>query len=296
MTFLASCGEDDPEDEPLPTAPSLSLSGDLSTEDSFEVGDSVAVTVTFTTPGELSGFNYQVTVNKDSTDESVQSKVFQSPTDIGYTDTDINGGFNFIFSESLEESLSGKTVTIDFEVVDKADQLGTDSWTFEVTAGISEYQTVLIGAQLNTTLGSFYDATENEVYLTDGARDNNEKIDLIYYYLNTEANPETAIMASPDNDEVELTFTTWPFTTENSTKLKTSSSVYADVTSSVSVASAYSEVGDDMSRIVGLAKGDVVAFQLDASKGSKYGVFEVESIDGEFGSERTITINVKIQN
>lgn len=293
MTFLASCGEDDPEDQPLPTEPSLSLSGELSSEDSFEVGDSVAVTVTFATPGELSGFNYQVTINKDSADESAQSKVFQGPTDIGFTDTDVNGSFNYIFSESLDENLGGKTVTIDFEVVDKANQSEMVSWTFEVIIADPEvvsYTEKLLYAQLDSDASKTFFSTNLGMTVSKGEVDaaaapNSSDIDFGYAV----GASGTAWLASPSNYPA---FTGYVLTgdggwnTLNTTSFKKvtlSNEEYIAIKSNADLEALYTgSTATAADRVEGVAADDYYALQLDVTnKGGLYALVKVlAKVDG----------------
>ncbi|WP_421873554.1 hypothetical protein [Marinoscillum sp.] len=306
MTFLASCGDDDTE-EPLPDLPSLTLSGELSSQTSFEVGDSVAVAVTFATPGELSGFNYQVTVNKDSADESVQTKVFQGPTDIGYTDTDVSGGFNFIFSSALSEELGGKTVTIDFEVVDKQDQLGTASWTFEVTYNpIVTHEQTLLGGQLNPDEESFYNAVDNMTYGYASFRDENSaSTDFLFFYGNTngytisavdDADANTAFSSAIDGTDDALGASI--IETRNETRFVTtalSPEEFDAISNESALLDAYGDVSASSTKVNQLATDAVFAFELAEGRSSKKGLVKVVSTGGTAGADRTITILVKIQ-
>lgn len=304
--FLFSCGDEDPEDEVI-GAPSLSVTASEST---YTSDDTITFDVTYDVPGEFGGFNYSWTATEGGTVVTFDKQFFTA-TQVGEDETATSGTFTFnpFNDKKISEldltvngaaySLEGKSLSFTFELANKKDtQTATKDVDVDVEVGVEEFQAVLIGGQANVTYGSFYDATGNAVYkIANGAAAaNSASIDLVYYYLNTETNPETAIMAAPDNNEVQITFgETWPLTTENSTRFKSSDAVFADITTSTQVAAAYSEVGDDLDRVVGLEVGQVVAFQVDESKGSLYGAFEVVSIDGSFGSERTITINVKVQ-
>lgn len=302
MIFLYSCGDDDTE-EPGPVGPSITLSGDLYNQDEFEVGDSVGLSVAFSTPGELSGFNYQVTINKDSADEQSQTKVFNSPEDIGYTDTDVSGSFNFTLFEEIPENLEGKSVTVYFEIVDKADQLDSVSWTFEVFAGINTYEMVLLGAQNNSEAG-FYDADANVRFTYAQARDTSgvesSVVDLAYYWGATNENTLAAIDDAGLNAVYEATNPDLSiednFGTRNSTRfVKLEGVDFDDVQSSsqlINAASFESTTAGESSATM-LEENDVVAFQLDADRGGKFGLIKIASIDDTNGNG-TITIEVKI--
>lgn len=297
--FMYSCGEDTTE-EPALAKPTITLSGDLLSQTTFEVGDSVGFNVSFTAEAEFSGFNYQVTINKDSVNEQTQAMQYVTPTDLGFTNNETSGMFGFSIMQEIPEELAGTTISLYLEVVDKENQIASETFDFAVIESINEFETVPFGGFNSESLGSSYDASSDSVFFASNLRGNaanQARIDFVYYFADT---PQRTI-AAPNNDEAELTWdaqnsSAWPFdVTENATTFQV-----ADVgfdfdaaSTSMDLSNAYSEVLTGESRITGLEVDDVVVFKLDASRGEKFGAFKVTAVDGN--SSGSITLTVKIQ-
>lgn len=188
------------------------------------------------------------------------------------------------------------------EIVDDAGQSSFVDYTIEVL-DTETYQAVLIGGFLNANEGSFYNAVDNVVYKYQGAKDNDEKVDLLFYYATTTTNSPNYTIAAPDSPEAQTTWTsqqstlTWPLAVENSTRFKPLGSTFDfdNTNTATQIENAYPETGADETRITNLQAGQMVAFKLDADRGAKYGVFRVESTAGTSGADRAITLTVKIQ-
>lgn len=299
--FMFSCGEDDVETPAPVAAPTISLSGDLSSMESFEVGDSIGLNVSFTAAGEFSGFNYQLTINKDSTDEQVQSKVFNAPSDLGYGNAEVSGMFALTIFEAVPAELVGKTVSVYMEIVDKEEQIASRTWTFDVFEGINTYTAVLLGAQGNAAEG-FYNADENVLYKYSEARDastvTSSPVDLAYYYGTSNKNTIAAIDDAGLNSVYSAVSLPIDgiFGTKNSTRfVKLTGVDFAAVVNSTQLTSAasFESTTSGASSVTGLVQDDVIAFQLDADRGAKFGLIKVASINDTNGNG-TITIEVKI--
>lgn len=292
--FLASCGSDDPE----PVAEvSITVTGDTDTQSNFDANETVDFNIAYTSEAGISSFIYTPTV-----DGTVQSEVILNPAvDLGLDLTTQANEGSFDFGFELNETLAGRQVSITFEIVDQTGGSASETVTFQVNAApaISEYTAVLLGGQLNGTTGSFYNSVDNAVYTVGTADDNDDLVDLVFYYVNTDGLRN--IIAAPDNDEVQTTFETsgsWPLVTENSSRFKPLdvSFDYDGASSSADLENAYPEVGDNQERMLDLQVDQVFAFQTETNRGSRYGIIQVASIDGTQGSERSITLNVKIQS
>lgn len=293
--FFTAC---DGDEEILPTEPSVSVSTDpaLNADGDLELfaGDEFSVTVNATTP---SGFN-TMRLNIGSTE------LEQTRTDLGLDATATSASYTFT---NLFFNTQG-TATIDITVVDEAGVTATTSIDVIVSSPeVLEYEAVLIGGFLNNNLGSFYDAIEDSVYTfggVNGSAANRAKIDFVYYYVTGET-AVNAVLASPDNAEVGVTWNsqttpgTWPFTANsNSTRFKQAAqgTNFDFLNTDADVRAAFGEAGAEDSRITNLAAGAVIAFRVDDLRGTRYGVIEVQSIDGSQGSERAINISVKTQS
>ena len=303
--FLASCGSDDPE--PVPPRVSITVTGDTDTQSTFDSNETLQFDISYVAEAGISSFIVTPVV-----DGNVEPQNFFNPaTDLGI---DLSGPLanegTFTFNYELNESLAGTTVSLTLEIVDQMEGSASETVTFQVNAApaISEYTAVLLGGQLNGTTGSFYNSIDNSVYTIGSADNNDDLVDLIFYYVNTDG--LRSIIASPDNANVQTTFETdpddsgplnapgWPLVTEHSTRFKPleASFDFDAAASSSDLENAYPEVGNNQERMVDLQLEQVFAFQTEVSRGSRYGIIEVASIDGTQGSERSITLNVKVQS
>ncbi len=294
--FLASCGSDDPE----PVAEvSITVTGDTDTQSNFDSDETVDFNIAYTSEAGISSFVYTPSV-----DGNVQSEVILNPAvDLGLdlTTQANEGSFNFGFE--LNETLAGSQVSITFEIVDQTGGSASETVTFQVNAApaISEYTAVLLGGFQNANEPSFYNVIDNTTYTYSEAQNNSETTDLLFYYADT---PGYTI-AAPDNSQANTTLeaqtasgSLTTFATRLSTRFKLldGSFDYDAQTTSADLENAYPEVGDDQERITQLSAGQVFAIRTDNNRGTRYGVIEVESVAGTQGSERAITLNVKIQS
>lgn len=166
-----------------------------------------------------------------------------------------------------------------------------------VYGDVNSYSAKIMGGQNNATLGSFL-ATDNGEVITSSAAGASAtvqaRVDLVYFYGTTNqasiGAPNDSVVAIAHNGSTSLS--TW--TTKNATKL-----VKTTITPAQFIASANDSLVKtiDAATISGslvntLAVGNVVAFK---TAGGKLGLFHVQSIDGTTGSDRSITVNVKVQ-
>jgi hypothetical protein len=122
-------------------------------------------------------------------------------------------------------------------------------------------------------------------------------IDFLYYF----ADIPGRTIASPDSQAAQVSWeaqdgSAYPFTSvENSTRFKLTSAGtdFENISTNEEIANAFSEVGDELVRITDLQEGDMYAFRTDNSRGGRFGVFVVTSVEGN--SSGSITISVKSQ-
>ena len=301
VLWFSSCED---EGEVAIQNPTANLTGTDIDQTEFAHGETIDLTLEFTTPQGIGGVNWEFFDTND--DSRVGSKVFNNPDsdpDLdGITSADTQGSVDLSIPVP-EEARDGQALTLVIEVVDKASAANaTTQFSFTVVAGIENYETILLGGYTNADYGSFYNTIEDTVYKYQGAVDNDEKVDFLFYYADI---PEYTI-AAPDNTEAEDTWLTqqttlnWPFAggVENSTRFKLldNSFDFEAATTAADVRNAYPETGTDQSRVTTLQPGQVVAFRLDESRGTRYGIFEVIATSGDFGTERSITLDVKVQS
>jgi hypothetical protein len=301
VAWLSSC---DNEGEVTIVDPTANLTGTDIDQTTFEPGETIDLTLEFTAPQGIAGVNWEFF--DTNTNDPVGTKEFNNPdsdpdlADITSADTQGSVDLSIPVPEAANE---GQFLTLVVEVADKSSANGaTAQFTFTVDAGVNEYEAVLLGGYSNADFGSFYNAIEDTVYKYQGAQDNNGKVDFLFYYANT----PLYTIASPDNTSAEDTWNTqqptlaWPFTNgvENSTRFKPLSNDFdfEGTTTGTQVRNAYPEAGTAQSRVTNLQAGQKVAFQLDESRGTRFGIFEVVATSGDFGTERAITLNVKVQS
>lgn len=160
---------------------------------------------------------------------------------------------------------------------------------------VRSYTAVLLGGPLNSTLGSYYNTIDNIVYMRAAAESNGDKVDFMYWYTDNSG----SIIGSPDNEFAADAFPNTDFATlTNSTRFKTTAVTadeFADIVSAVDLDDSYSgDTAAGESRLIQLTVGQVFGVQLDESRGSRIGLVRVAGISGTQGSNRQITLDVKI--
>jgi hypothetical protein len=168
-----------------------------------------------------------------------------------------------------------------------------------VSSAVNAYSTVLLGAQGNAEEG-FYDAISNTRYSYAGARDasGGAAVDFAYYYGNSNENSLGAI----DSDDLHAVYNSVElpiegiFGTRNATRFQVTElgpdEFNAVTSNSGIIAIANSELTSEPDA-TNLTVGNVVAFRLDASRGSALGLIHIAEVNDTNG-EGSITINVKV--
>jgi hypothetical protein len=215
----------------------------------------------------------------------------------GWDELDIDNSVNDIyideaqFTAPLNEGSYVYTIT----VTDKNDLSVSEQFTITVEGGgdpIDEFSAILMGAQSNTTLGSYLDVSEGAsgVMKQAAASSSQGSIDIVYYYGST----NTATLTAPDDETVgggagNLSLCEG-WTTKNATRFASSTlsaSEFDDVEDDAPIAGL---TGLSASKMTALSVGDVIAFEtVDGKKG----LIKVAALEAT--SSGTITIDVKIQ-
>lgn len=162
---------------------------------------------------------------------------------------------------------------------------------------ISTYSAKMMGGQTNTSLGSFFASDSGIVYLsgaTGASAALQGRIDLVYYF----GTANQATLGAPNDSltnvahENNSSLSTW--TVKNATKFyKTAlTPVEFMLSANDSLIKTVDAASITASSANLLQVGSVVAFKTVAGKS---GLIHVGSIDGTTGSDRSITINVKVQ-
>lgn len=156
---------------------------------------------------------------------------------------------------------------------------------------IRSFADVLLGAQENSTAGSFFSPTTGFVYFLDMAFLNQSLIDLIYYY-----GLYDGTLSSPNESDAPAVFTgptglvNW--TVKNETRYDTTSiSPQAfDLTENDSLLLAVYEPAAGKRKVKYVAKDQVISFKNQAGK---IGLIKVNGM--EPSSTGTVSLSVKIQ-
>ncbi len=288
MVFLNSCGGDDEH-----AAPTISIS---KTNWELDFSSDTAVQVLFTADvnAEAEVETFSITETKIDQNGGETSAAYDASTTSSFKgETSKKYTFDKTFYAS--DFTQYKEYDYKFSVTDK------DGQSYSVTVKITkkaeatspdatEYSAVLMGAQSNANVGSFYDVENNIVYTLGDANTHQAEVDFVYYYGST----NTATIAAPNDPTVngESGDFTWTqdWTTQNATAFYELTGVdFASIQTTADVDAALEGQTNPLSKVPQLAVGDVVGFTTAAGTN---GVFKVTAIDGE--ASGTITIDVKI--
>lgn len=289
ILIFTSCSGDE-ESGPSTAAPSISVS--------FLVNGITSATAA---PGDSISFALSATA------EGGINRIFGSGLDINKNDLPLeNEGTTTTISVFAipSEDAAGQTLLFSFILVDDINRTDTAEVSIPISElTISEFETVLIGGQNNTTLGSFYDAASDSVYSASNAfmPANQPNIDFVFWYGATslyaigstlDATAVTAFNGANINLE--------NLTTRNATLFKALDDVtvanFDAVFSASGITDLTGEVGFTETKLTALAANDIFAIQLSEDRGSKYGIVKVVSTAGTAGGDRVITLDVKIEN
>ena len=189
----------------------------------------------------------------------------------------------------------GMAVSIGFTACEKEEDEPTPT---PVTYGnVNTFSARMIGGQNNATLGSFFSTTSGNVITSSAAGADvalQASVDFVYFF----GTSNQASIGAPNDTTVAVAHTgstslpTW--TTKNATKFVKTTITAADFIASAndSLVKTIDASTINASLTNMLAAGNVVAFKTASGK---LGLFHVQSVDGTTGTDRSITINVKVQ-
>lgn len=295
VVLLTSCGDDDTD--VIAPALSVEIGGTDIDQATFDVGETVDLTVTFVSEAELAGLSYAVTV--DGTTGSTTTIPFG---DIGLGTAETAGTFNFTFP--VNETLSGSSVILSVTAEDKTGKTATDDFSFDVTSSpqARSYSAILLNAPTaDKTNTAFFSSSDGEVYspaqVTGTADAISPKIDFGYYYGQT----NQASLASPA-DFVNTAFAAQVegWSTLNNVSFRSTTltaTEFLELSTYADIDAAYDNGTDEGGIVTNLTIGDVVAFETDADKtgGSKRGLVLVKDISGTVNSNDYIELDVLVQ-
>ena len=216
---------------------------------------------------------------------------------------------NSIIQRALDTSMNIQHFTITKRFTKGIDEFET--WTFGIrdknrlaaevsvnirldsTSGfgpINTYQSLILSAQNLTTPGSFFSFISGETYSLDEATQNQDIIDLIYFY-----GEDNHTMASPganiENGIFEGNFENWDtFRTTRFMEIELSQDVFESAQNDSLLIVSYIE-GEGKRKAKLLAAGMSFSFK---TQDMKYGIFRVIEVEGTDAG--TIKLDVKIQD
>jgi hypothetical protein len=306
VAILASCGGD--EEEPLPAAPSIEVEVEGVEVSGSAISAVEGETATFTVVVTAEGlFNTLKIV--PSVDGVAGTAQFIGKGETAVTLTEEGTVGTVVVTYEFDAEDVGKELSWEFVGVDDEAQEASKTFTATVEAApvlVVTQTEKLIGGQLNSSTGSFYNAVGNEVYSYASFRDvNSAKVDFLFFYGETnmytiaaidDADASTAFNAVIAGDADPLGAAI--IATRNSSKFKVTevtADEFDDIENVAQLEAAIGEIAIDATKVNGLSVGDVFAFTLDESRGSLMGLAKVVKTEGTSGASRSITIQVKIQ-
>jgi hypothetical protein len=279
----------------------------------------IALTLTFCQKGEKSNFPPKIEFIKDSgyvyTDTTISLgtivKVgihsFKSTENITYFNVKMDNG---VILTALDSGLNNSSMNYCRSILKSNSQY--EIWTFSVMdkdrnkSGISIkltkkpaisygdiifFPSVILGAQNNTNAGHFYSLSNNIIYNQQDAFNNQQLIDLIYYYGLYEST-----LSSPNEAEVPLFYTGITgiagWTIKNETRYDTTSVTVPEFDSSANdslLLTEYDQI-NGKKKAKYLQPGMIVSFR---NQTGKIGLLKVNSVnETDSGS---IDISIKVQ-
>jgi hypothetical protein len=283
VLFWTSC-EDDPDD-PSTLKPTINFKGGAGYV-------SADVTLNITDPFTI-GINAisNATSNANLTLLEI-TRTFDNAVWFSW-DTAINVSYYSLDINFQAGNIAG-TEKIAFKITDKDGQTNeiTVNVTTENPAGpISSFDQRILGSY-ESTIGSSFASIDGTVYTLQNAKNNQSKIDWLYFYgvslLATIAAPDDGGAASVYNN---ATYGLQTWSTKNKTRFrKVTSAINWESITDDTIILQETASGVDQTRITELTAGNVLAFT--AASGKK-GMIKVNNIVA--GADGSIDISVKVQ-
>ncbi|NLJ08476.1 MAG: hypothetical protein GX437_12505 [Sphingobacteriales bacterium] len=263
--------------------------------------------------GEVVNFHIVASSNA-STNKDIKSLNFSvkySSTDIWdttwYPGANEKKSFTKDYAYTIRTNVKDNDViTITVTATDENNQVAKKTFVLTVKdlSGLNHYEAVILGAQSNPDVGSFYATSTNMIYKVAEAKASGQStIDLVYFY----GTSNTATIASPDNDDVfgteagkisSLQVHTW--TTRNATRFKPIAQLTLnewDALTAQGLIQKYQVSGNELkmaNNLTDLAGGYIPSHVLFKTAKNKYGIFKVMEITS-YDASGTIKLNLKIQ-
>jgi hypothetical protein len=169
-----------------------------------------------------------------------------------------------------------------FVIQDAAGHRDSLEIRFSRNTGIESVNSVVLGAQNNTTLPSFYSVSEKQTYFQLEAFDHQEKIDLFCFYENTVSHQNFMTLAAPGSNITGIfTGPTSPenYTVKNITyfvKTTLTPALFDAISSDEEIIPLF-DPAQQFKKAKILLVNDVYAFKLS---NGKFGIFKIIAVDG----------------
>ena len=287
INLFTACSDDE-EEEPLDKTPTINFigGGDYTSSDvTVPAGTVVKVGIT-------------ATANTNSNAKLVKFKVTRTFNNVPETviDSTLNNLSSFTYTRNIQARTEAGTERWSFEITDKNNQSNSVALNITTQPVVNIYTAILMGGQLNVTIGSFWSSVDNKVMKQAEAVLNQNQVDFLYFYGET----NKATIAATDVDQAAIAwnniFDNW--TVKNATRFKKVSGINWNAVTEYDdalIAENATNLVDSRANL--LEVGDIVAFQTATTSANpgKKGLFKVMEIAGTVGNDRTITLEVKIQ-
>lgn len=263
--------------------------------------------------GEVVNFHIVATANNDNKKDlkSLNFNVKYSATDIWdttwYPSANEKQSFTKDYALTIRTNVKIDdviTVTITVTDVDNKSNKKVFILTVKDNSGLNHYDAVILGAQNNPDVGSFYSTSTNVIYKIADAKANGQSyVDLIYFYGTT----NTATIASPDNNDVfgtesgkisNLLVHQW--TTRNATRFKPIAQLTINEWESLTaqiINQKWAIAGTELkmaNNLTDQAGGYIPSHVLFKTSKNKYGIFKVLEISS-YDAYGTIKLDLKVQ-
>ncbi len=244
------------------------------------------------------GSSYEINGNIISEEGLSEVKYFKvtnvGETQIGQAVTSFTNANSYDFKLNVTD-IAEQTV-IKIMATDKKNQTSSLNFTIKVyVTTINSYNNIVLGAQVNSLIGGSFASFDGTVYNLPDAKANSSKVDIIFFYGQT----NMATLSAPSNlTDLNQIFTTVSnpstWATKNATKLlKNNSLNFEGITDGTAIPNVNATGAAKVSNV---AVGDVICFRTASTSANpnKNGVLKVVAISGNT-STATITFNVKME-
>jgi hypothetical protein len=195
----------------------------------------------------------------------------------------------------------GSVITITITAEDIAQQKTFKAFSFTVTnlSDLNHYDLDTLGAQNNSTFGSYYSTETGSVWLKGIAQSNKTKVDFIYFFSENDAH----CIAAPKSTELDITslVQNWTATEKNNTDFKkvmmSDDTEFDRIRSADSISKKF--LGGGTSNIIkSITWGGGVSTTYIVFKNAKgkYGIIKVNTVEETSDQTKSyMVVSVKVQ-